>query len=267
MRCPSCKKDRYFRKGKDYPFECLDCGFLETDTPSLLMENKGITGSTSLNCGGSINLNKPQSILPNLSELHNRSVKFIITKDNKVDWKKRKGFRGSIWDLRFKEHSIEKGTNYLVVHYDKRTMIDENGLLKKDEEIVNELVEIAKEVSTESKFEINPTPIFHRIEVKSSYTMDSKFVESEAQVVYNSPYNNLELKGKNAIPNNLNLTETLEGVKQAMLLEIYNKKLHQAVLEDMRDTLKEMRPRKESPILAPLESLLKTTKGLVECIK
>jgi hypothetical protein len=236
--------------------ECLACGFIEPPMPA--DGEKTDIGHQNLNCGDSMNLNQPQSILPNLSELHNRSVKFIITKDNKVTWKKRKGFKGSIWDLKYKEHSIEKGTNYLVVHYDKRTMTDENGLRRLDEEIVSELVEIAKQVSKEANFEINPTPIFHRIEVKTSYTMN-KFTEPEAQVVYNTPYNNLEFKGKNAIPNNLNLTETLEGVRQAMLLEIKNKQLHQAVLEDMRDTLKEMRPKKANPILAPLESLLKTT--------
>ena len=256
MWCEKCQR------GTSDSLTCGSCG----NPPLFPMEQKDITGTSSLDCGGSINHNKEQSILPNLRDLHNRSVKFIITKDFKVDWRQRKGFKSLVQDVSFKGFKLTKGKNYLIVYNDKRHLTDEKGLIKADEEIVNEMTDIAKQVSKENDFEINPTPIFHRIEVKTDMTMN-KFTDEESQVVYNTPYNNLEFKGKFAIPNSMNLNQILLLLNQTVVSWNENVISHLEATnrwEKAAQSIIDSQPRKSNPILMPLTNLLNTAIKLKE---
>lgn len=251
-RCPVCNS-RKWHGYKGY-WKCGNCGkiweerasaiqganndkgIIETAKPSLTINNSSLdcqlsSKDTSLN-------NSP--MFQEIHDLHNNAYKFRITKDNpNLDLVRQEGFKGRYFIVPH-QLNIKKSKNWLVIYNDSRNKVPLKNLDKTDSTMLEGLKNIALEIADKYSFEIDSTPILfskNRHEVKTPFLSANNFYEEEAKAVYPVP-SPIELQGKNAVSNAINLSAALVELNQNILLEIQNKQMHQAVLVDMKDTLK-----------------------------
>jgi DNA-directed RNA polymerase subunit M/transcription elongation factor TFIIS len=244
MFCPKCKKDEYFythSNGKRTGLVCKSCGYEpnkinagDTTKHHISPQETQSTAQNRLLYTGA--LSKAER------DLHNNCVKFKVIKFVEVSWNRLEGFNAPIYVMIYQGFNVQYMKNWLKIFSKGRNFTDLNGLEPKKDEILKKLTEIALEIATKNGFEIEPIPIIFRQENKTPYLSHVNFVEKEAQSVYakNGELGKIEFKGENCIQNDFNLTQALITLNENILLEIENKKLHQKVLIDMSDTLREI---------------------------
>jgi hypothetical protein len=257
-RCPVCQS-RKFHGSKAVGWKCRNCGFENIPDKVLATMQK------ANNDGGIIEVVKPSytinkssldwqnstrdlamndlAISPLFQEIHDHhsnAWKFKIIKDNpNLDLERQKGFKGKYFVIPH-ELKIRKSKEWLVIYNEGRNKVPLKNLDKTEVHILQGLKNIALEISQKYNFEIESIPIplaSNRPEVKTGFLSANNFYEEEAKAVYPTP-SPIELQGKNAVKNAINLSAMLEDFRIVMEREIQNKQLHQSVLIDMKDTLK-----------------------------
>jgi hypothetical protein len=241
--------------------ECLTCGFIEP--PMISDGEKSEDKAHKALVGTTITTIKPLS--NHYLDLHNNAFKFRILKDKPMG-KAKEGFKGNLTWLTFKGHRISKGPNWLTIYNKKRDQTDTNHLEEDDNSDRENAINIAVELSQCYKLEVNQIPFRqseNRPEVKLvNIVSDVNFHEDEVKAVYPLP-SPIEFTGKNAIRNTLNFTGMLDILHSDLDKLTHELKIHSEVENRANEFLKKanekLTPKKVNPILAPLESLLKTT--------
>jgi len=236
QRCPVCNS-RKFHGNKRIGWKCYNCRY-ENIPQEIIQETN--------NDKGIIESSKPSNTIINSSlfqeihDLHNNAYKFRIIRDNpNLNLTKQSGFKGNYFIVPH-ELKIRKSKNWLVIYNDVRNKVPLKNLDKTDSTMLEGLKNIALEIGSKYSFEIDTIPILfskNRPEVKTPFLSANNFYEEEAKAVYPLP-SPIELQGKNAVKNSINLSAMLEDFRIVMEREIQNKQLHQSVLIDMKDTLK-----------------------------
>lgn len=249
-RCPVCQS-RKFHGSKAVGWKCRNCNF--ENIPQRVLT----TLSQKAKCDGGITNEGIEShIITSLShsalfqeihDLHNKAYKFKIIKDNpNLQLPRIEGFDGKLFIINYNGFKIRKSSNWLIIYKNGRNFVPLKDLDKTDLHIQDGMKNLAIEIANKYKFEIDATPLAfskNRPEVKTGFLSANNFYEEEAKAVYPTP-SPIELQGKNAVKNSLNLSAMLEDFRIVMereivskQLEIQNKQLHQDVLIDMKDTL------------------------------
>lgn len=268
-RCPNCNSRKFYGNRK-LGWKCRNCGFENIPQSILASLQKakcdgGITESgissqrhhySSLDWQNSTkDLSVNESLISSplfqeIHDIHDNAWKFKIIKDVPVDWQRQKGFDGSIQRSEFNGHKIAKTKNWLIIFKDGRNKVPLKDLCMTSNTILQGIVETAKEIAQRYNFEIDSTPLLfskNRPEVKTPFLSANNFYEDEAKAVYHPLPSPIELQGKNAVNNALNLTTLLVDFKDVMEREIHNKQLHQNVLNEMSLTLKDIRDNVSKP--------------------
>jgi len=240
-RCPICKsrkwRENQLERGK---WKCFNkkCGF-EWWNPAYHV-SKSDGGITSKGFESQTITNS--SLFKQIHDLHNNAYKFKIIRDNPdLELPRIKGFDGRIYIINYKGFKARKTKKWLIIYKSGRNKVplkdlDKTGLL-----VLEGMRNLALEMSHKYGFEISPIPLpfsKNRPEVKTPFLSANNFYEEEAKAVYKPLPSPIEMQGKNAINNSINLSTALAELNQSILLEIHNKKLHRNVLNDMKDTLK-----------------------------
>jgi hypothetical protein len=275
QRCPNCQSRRFYGN-EQVGWKCYKCGY--ENIPSPLMQKAkcdgGITDNvkpsqshhySSLdwqNSTRTLSMNQTlisSPLFQEIHDLHDNAWKFKIIHDADVDWPRQKGFDGSIQRSEFNGHRIAKTKNWLIIFKDGRNKVPLKDLYMTSNFIMQGIIETAQEIARRFNFEIEPIPLLfsrNKPEVKTPFLSATNFIEEEAKSVYAQPTapGPIEMQGKNAVKNSLNLSAMLEDFRIVMereivskQLEIQNKQLHQHVLEHMDETLRKIEDNVRRP--------------------
>jgi len=277
-KCPTCGS----RKWHGYKgwWKCGNCGKEIRPTPQkakcgVVTTANGISPQTTTSSPLDYLLSSKDISIVNsplyqaINDHHSNAWKFKIIRDNlDLNLKKQNGFDGPISWIYFEGITAMKTANWLILYKNGRNKVPLKNLEQTEVHILQGLTNTALKIAEKYNFEIEPIPQVsgeNHPEVKTPFLSANNFIEKEAKAVYKIP-SPIETLGKNAVKNAINLTEALVMLNENILLEIQNKQLHQKVLEDMRDTLKEMRPKEEDQWLKPLENLLSSAIKIQEAM-
>jgi len=266
--CPSCGSERY--PGSDKTgHRCLNCGYLFIpEEIRIALSHKPVNDGGIMDLTNSaISIIKPSLTIINsplfdaVHDLHNNAYKFRILQDNPdLDLPRQPGFKGRLFCFEFNGCKIKKSSKWLIIYKDGRNKVPLRSLYNTSDMILKGLAETAQEIARRYGFKIDPTPLSlssNRPEVKTGFLSADNFQEPEAQAVYSKPGEPgpIELKGPNAVRNSFLLSESLAQLADLTALEIQNKQLHQAVLCEIRDAIRELKDHYPRP------------QGLIERIK
>lgn len=244
-KCPVCNSETFYGS-KELGYRCRRCGYTNIPEPV----RRSLNHHKRQNDRGIIESRKPSltimnsSLFSEMHDLHNIAYRFRIIGDlPAVDLPRQKGFKGRIYRFSYKGRKIMLSSKWLVIYNSKRVKIPLKDLDQADQQIRAELAELALELASSYGIKLDPEPrLFskNRPEIKTPFLSGSNFIEPEAKAVYPLP-SPIELTGSNAKQNAFNLSESLIRLNDSIQLEIKNKQLHQATLNDMRDALADLR--------------------------
>jgi hypothetical protein len=241
-RCPACNSRRY-RGDQRVGYKCFRCSF--DNYPKDLLK----TVQKANNDGVIIDSSIPSQTIMNsplfqeIHDYHGNAWKFRIKRDNpNLNLSRQKGFKGNWYIIPYKFLKIRKSSKWLVIYKEGKNKVPLKNLDKTALHIIEGLKNTALKIAEKYRFEIEPIPLNfskNHPEVKTPFLSANNFYEDEAKAVYPPP-GPIELQGPDAIKNAINLTTLLVDFKDVMEREIRNKQLHQSVLNDMSDTLKQI---------------------------
>jgi len=239
-RCPVCNSRKY-HGNRIVGFKCYKCGFENIPQKVLASIQKAKCDGGITNEGISSQTITNSSLFQEIHDLHNNAYKFKIIKDNpNLRLQRIEGFDGKLYIINYNGFKVRKSSKWLIIYKNGRNIVPLKDLDKVDLHILEGMKNLALEISHKYGFEVDPTPIAfskNRPEVKTPFLSANNFYEEEAKAVYPVP-SPIELQGKNAINNAINLSTALVELNQSILLEIQNKQLHYSVLNEMKNTLK-----------------------------
>lgn len=261
-KCPVCGS-RKFKGNRRVGWYCPRCHYKnipENLRKSLEGHHKADNGPVTIEQGISpyITMNSP--LFQEIHDLHNNGWKFkkisgIVDKDPTP------GFKGKTKWLTHNGHRVQVTKNWLMIYRKGRNKVPLSDLADRENEILGEFTRTAEEIAERHGLVIDKRPVAmgNRPEIKTPFLSGVNFNEKGIQAVYPVP-SPVEMKGPDAVKNSYNLTEVLANLTDLTRLEIHNKQLHQAVLEDMRDALSEIKVNVSRPV--GLSSKIKNVLGL-----
>jgi hypothetical protein len=249
-RCPNCQSRKFYGNRK-LGFVCRNCGFKNIPQSILSTLQKAKCDGGITNEGIESHIITNSSLFQEMHDLHNKAYKFRITRDNpNLQLQRIEGFDGKLYIINYNGFKIRKSSKWLIIYKNGRNKVPLKNLDKTSLHILEGMKNLALEIADKYKFEIDAIPLSfskNRPEVKTPFLSANNFYEDEAKAVYPVP-SPIELQGKNAVPNAINLSAMLEDFRIVMEKEIQNKQLHQEVLEHMDKTLGKIEDKIDMPV-------------------